>query len=201
MRESKSNSGITIMALPLHSLQGKFILDAGGLTGSFFSRTVTLICRHNEEGAFGLTLNRLSGSCMGEAVLADLPDTIQEEPVFLGGPVQASVMTFLFQDNTLDEFDSGLPGLGIGNSLDQLIELAGKDGFPQGQVRVFSGYAGWSPGQLEQEVAGNSWIVLPGSVDIVLKAPVQNLWSNLLKQQGVWEWELLAQSPEDPSLN
>ena len=189
------------MALPLHSLQGKFILDAGGLTGSFFSRTVTLICRHSEEGAFGLTLNRLSGNCMGEVVMGELPNTIQNEPLFLGGPVQASVMTFLFQDETLDELDSGLAGMGIGNSLDQLIGLAGKDGFPPGQVRVFSGYAGWSPGQLEEEVAGNSWIVLPGSVDIALKAPVQNLWSNLLMQQGIWEWQLLAQSPEDLSMN
>lgn len=183
------------------SLQGKFILDAGGLGGSFFSRTVTLICRHNDEGAFGLTLNKLSGNQMGEAIMADLPDSIEAFPLFMGGPVQPSVMTFLYLDPQLNEDEWVMPGIGIGNSLEIMLELAEKGWFEKQQIRVFSGYSGWSPGQLENELERGSWLVLPAAVDLALKVSPDNLWSSLLLSHGDWKWKLLAISPEDPSVN
>ena len=69
-------------------LQGQFLLDSGQLGGSFFQRTVVLICKHDAEGAFGLVLNRSAGSKIGEVIVADLPDTLKQSPLFLGGPVQ-----------------------------------------------------------------------------------------------------------------
>ncbi len=62
---------------PAKILKGKLLLDGGDLTGSFFHRTVLLICEHNAEGAFGLVLNRSSGSKVGELVVADLPETLK----------------------------------------------------------------------------------------------------------------------------
>src|SRR5712672_3205193 len=62
-------------------LKGKLLLDSGQLRGSFFQRTVVLVCEHNAEGAFGLVLNRSSGSKIGEMVVADLPDTLKEYPL------------------------------------------------------------------------------------------------------------------------
>ncbi len=183
------------------SLKGKLILDAGGLSGSFFSRTVTLICRHNEEGAFGLTLNRLSGNQIGEAIIADLPESILGTPLFLGGPVQPSVMTFLYLDSQLDGDEGVIEGVGVGNSLEKMLELEDQGCFANQRIRVFSGYSGWSPGQLESELARDSWIVLPCSIEGILKVPPENLWSQLLKTHGDWKWQLLAQSPEDPSVN
>ena len=66
-------------------LKGKLLLDGGDLTGSFFHHTVILICEHNAEGAFGLVLNRSSGSKVGELVVADLPVTLKDSPLFLAG--------------------------------------------------------------------------------------------------------------------
>src|SRR5690349_11164521 len=76
------------MSEPEKFLKGQLLLDSGQLRGSFFQRTVVLICEHNAEGAFGLVLNRSSGSKIGEMVVADLPEALKEYPLFLGGPVQ-----------------------------------------------------------------------------------------------------------------
>src|SRR5437764_13658747 len=79
-------------------LKGQLLLDSGQLRGSFFQRTVVLICQHDAEGAFGLVLNRTTGSNVGEMIVADLPDTLKGSPLFLGGPVQPSALSFLHSD-------------------------------------------------------------------------------------------------------
>ena len=79
------------------------LLDGGDLSGSFFHRTVVLICDHNAEGAFGLVLNRSAGNKVGEVLVADLPDTLQESPLFLGGPVQPTALSFLHSDNFIPD--------------------------------------------------------------------------------------------------
>ena len=84
-------------------LKGKLLLDGGDLSGSFFHRTVVLICEHNAEGAFGLVLNRSAGNKVGEMIVADLPDMLKESPLFLGGPVQPTALSFLHADNFIPD--------------------------------------------------------------------------------------------------
>src|SRR5512138_3029472 len=79
-------------------LKGQLLLDSGQLRGSFFQRTVVLICQHDGEGAFGLVLNRSSGSSAGDMIVADLPEPIKACPLFVGGPVQPSALSFLHSD-------------------------------------------------------------------------------------------------------
>ena len=66
------------------SLQGQLLIDGGSLAGSFFNHTVVLLCQHNEEGAFGLVLNRPMGKSVGETILEDLPEHIQEQDLLKG---------------------------------------------------------------------------------------------------------------------
>lgn len=68
-------------------LKGQLLLDSGELSGSFFQRAVLLICQHDAEGAFGLVLNHGSGNKAGEMIVADLPDVLKEQPLYVGGPV------------------------------------------------------------------------------------------------------------------
>ena len=75
-------------------LQGHLLLDGGKLNGSFFHRSVVLICQHDSEGAFGLVLNRSTGSKVGEALVANLPTTIKEQVLYSGGPVQPTALAF-----------------------------------------------------------------------------------------------------------
>ena len=137
-------------------LKGKLLLDGGNLYGSWFHRTVVLVCQHDAEGAFGLVLNKLSGNRVGDALVADLPDRIKELPLFVGGPVQGSAMSFLHTDAYLPNANV-LPTLGLSHSLDELVELGDSYSSAQ-QFRLFAGYAGWSPGQLEDEMRRSAWL-------------------------------------------
>jgi len=180
-------------------LQGQLLLDSGQLGGSFFQRSVVLICKHDAEGAFGLVLNRPLGKAVGELIVADLPDALKNSPLFVGGPVQPGALSYLHSDNFIPEADV-MPNLELGHSLDDLLEL-GESFSASKKVRLFAGYAGWSPGQLESEMKRKSWLTFPASLELVFETPPENLWEKVLKSKGGWKNKLLAQMPEDLSSN
>jgi len=179
-------------------LKGQLLLDSGQLRGSFFQRTVVLICEHNAEGAFGLVLNRSSGNKIGEMVVADLPETLKEYPLYLGGPVQTSALSFLHSDTFLSDANV-MPNLALGHSLEALTDIA-ESFSPTRKMKMFAGYAGWSPGQLEGEMARKSWLTHPASLELVLDTDPAVLWQNILQTMGP-KYKLLSMMPEDLSMN
>jgi len=186
------------MAEEFKSLKGHLLLDGGKLRGSFFHRTVVLICQHDAEGAMGLVLNRASGKNVGEMIVADMADNLKKQSLFLGGPVQPQALSFLHTDEFL--FNANvLPSLNLGHSLDDLVELGESFSTTQ-QVRIFAGYAGWSPGQLDEELKRDAWLTHPSSVDLVFNTKPDELWQMILRQKG-WKYRLLSQTPEDLSWN
>jgi len=180
------------------SLKGQLLLDNGRLEGSFFHRTVLLICQHDSEGAFGLVLNRPTGNKVGDALTANLPETLKTNELFLGGPVQPQALSYLHSDNFLPDANV-LPNLQLDHSLDELIDLGESFSTTQ-RIKVFAGYAGWSPGQLDDEMKRDTWLTHPASIDLVFHSPPQDLWPMILKQKG-WKYRLISQSPEDLSAN
>lgn len=179
-------------------LKGQLLLDSGQLRGSFFQRTVVLICQHDAEGAFGLVLNRSSGSNAGDMIVADLPESIKTCPLFVGGPVQPSALSFLHGDSFLPD-GNVLPEVNLGHSLDALLEL-GESFSPTKKLKLFAGYAGWSPGQLEEEIKRDAWLSHPATAELVFNSNPEQLWQAILRQKG-WKYRLLAEMPEDLSLN
>lgn len=182
-----------------HYLKGQLLLDSGELFGSFFQRTVLLICQHDAEGAFGLVLNRETGNKAGEMIVADLPEDLKESPLFVGGPVHPTALSFLHSDSFIPDA-TVLPNLSLGHSLDSLLEI-GESFSAAKKVRLFAGYAGWSAGQLEGEMKRKAWLVHPASLDLIFDTPPAQLWQTVLRRKGGWRYRLLAQSPEDPSWN
>jgi len=181
------------------NLKGQLLLDSGELGGSFFQHTVILVCRHDNEGAFGLVLNRSTQNKVGDLIIADLPDTLKESTLYLGGPVQPTALSFLHTDNFVPEADV-LPNLSLEHSLDMLVEI-GESFSPDKKIKLFAGYAGWSPGQLEQEMKRKSWLTFPATLELVFETPVEELWQKILKSKGGWKNKLLAQMPDDPAWN
>ena len=183
--------------MTVKSLQGQLIVASPALVDPNFSRTVVAIANHDDEGALGIVLNRPSETPVAEAVpeLADLVD--DDEPVHVGGPVQPAAIVVLaeFEDPADAAFlvagDIGLVGDGTG--LDSL------DGVTR-RRRVFAGYAGWGPGQLEAELEREDWIVEPARPEDVLTADPDELWSRVLDRKG-GQFRLVARMPLDPSLN
>ena len=181
----------------MESLRGHLLVAAPDLLDPNFRRTVVLVGEHGEEGAMGIVLNRRSEVTIDEAVpaLAELVDG--DELVHVGGPVQPQAVV------VLGEFDHperagvlvfGTVGFLPGEIVDadDLGDLA--------RARVFAGYAGWGPGQLETELAESTWIVEPARADDVFTGDPDALWSAVLRRKG-GPFTLLATMPPDPSLN
>lgn len=179
------------------SLAGRLLVASTTLQDPNFARTVVLIGVHSEEGALGLVLNRPSTSNVAEAVpqLAELVG--EEEPVFVGGPVQSSAIVLLceFLDpaaaGVLVMGRIGLPGPDV--PLEQLGEVTERR-------RVFAGYAGWGEGQLDAEVQAGDWITHDPEPHDVFTAEPEQLWSAVLTRKG-GRFALIARMPLDPSLN
>ena len=186
------------MSVPGKYLKGQLLLDSGQLGGSFFQRTVVLICQHDAEGAFGLVLNRVSPNKVGEMVVADLPEALKENPLYLGGPVQPTALSFLHSDTFIPDA-TVMPNLSLGHSLDELVDL-GEAFSETRKVKMFAGYAGWSPGQLEDEMKREAWLTHPASLELVFESDPAKLWKQILSQMG-WKYKLLSEMPEDLSQN
>jgi putative transcriptional regulator len=179
-------------------LKGQLLLDSGQLSGSFFQRTVVLICQHDAEGAFGLVLNRSSKNKVGEMVVADLPDLLKDCPLYLGGPVQPTALSYLHTDSFIPDA-TVMPNLSLGHSLDELVDL-GESFSSTRKVKMFAGYAGWSPGQLEDEMKRKAWLTHPASLELVFDSEPAQLWRDILRKKGA-KYKLLSQMPDDLSLN
>lgn len=187
------------MAETFKSLKGLLLLDSGMLNGSFFHRTVVLICQHDPEGAFGLVINRSSDNKVGEMLVADLPDSLKEQSLYLGGPVQPTALSYLHADTFLPQANV-ISNLNLGHSLDSLVEIG--DSFsPSQQVRIYAGYAGWGPGQLDDEMKRKAWLTHPASIEVVFTTDPTNLWRSIVNQKTGWQFKLLSQIPDDLSWN
>lgn len=184
-------------ALP-KSLRGRLLLDGGKLRGSWFHRTVVLVCQHDAQGAFGLVLNRPAGTQVGEALPGELPEPLKPMPLFVGGPVQPGALSFLHGDSFLPD-GSVMPGIDLGHSLEQLVDLA-TDFSVTRRLLVFAGYAGWSPGQLDDEVRKDAWLIHPASPELIFDPSPRTLWDRILREKGGL-FRLLADSPDDLSMN
>jgi putative transcriptional regulator len=130
--------------------------------------------------------------------VANLPDSLKEQSLFLGGPVQPAALSYLHTNLFMPEANV-MPNLSLGHSLDELVELV-EEFSPARQVRVFAGYAGWSPGQLDDEMRRQAWLTHPASLDLIFSTEPQRLWQSILQQKG-WQYRLLANSPDDLSWN
>ena len=186
------------MAGKFKSLKGKLLLDNGKLQGSFFQRTVVLICQHDAEGAFGLVINRASESNVGETLVANIPASLKELPLYVGGPVQPQALSFLHSDQFLPDANV-MPNLSLDHSLDTLVDL-GESMSPTQKLRIFAGYAGWSPGQLDDEIQRDCWMTHAASLSWVFHSDPANLWKAILRKCG-GKYRLLSEAPEDLSWN
>lgn len=186
------------MAGNFKSLQGQLLLDGGKLRGSFFHRSVVLICQHDPEGAFGLVLNRSSGNKVGEMIESEMPRGLQEEPLYIGGPVQPAALSYLHTDHFILNANV-MSNVNLGHSLESLVDI-GESFSSTGRLRVFAGYAGWSSGQLDDEMRRRSWLVHPASIDLVFDSRPEAIWERILRDKG-WKYRLLSSAPDDLSWN
>lgn len=171
-----------------NSLANHFLIAMPSLADPNFSRTVTYICDHNEEGAMGVVINRPLELSLGELaahveVEIGRPDRA-DTPIYQGGPVQGERGFVLHRptgewDASLDITDE----LGLTMSRDIIAAIAKGEGPPDYLITL--GYAGWGPGQLESELAANAWLSGPADPAILFELPVQRRWEAAANLLGV----------------
>jgi putative transcriptional regulator len=180
-------------------VKGKLLVATPELEDPNFFRTVVLVLDHTEEGALGVVLNRPSAASLAEPLPEWAPLAPEPAVVFVGGPVQPEAAIGLGR-----RAGSGDP--------DGFAELFGELGTvdlerspdavapPVDRVRIFAGYSGWGPGQLEDELAADGWFVVEvDSTDLWSEAP-SNMWRAVLRRQR-GQLRVFADFPLDPESN
>ena len=178
--------------------KGMLLVATPPLVDPNFDRTVVLVLEHTESGAVGLVLNRPSDTPVADALpgweqLASDPAT-----VFAGGPVSTDAAIALGSARHESAGGGWEPLVGDVGTIDLHRD---PDDLARdiAAVRIFAGYAGWGPGQLESELQANAWLVVPAWPEDAIGDP-DDLWRRvLLRQGGHVAW--LANAPADPSMN
>lgn len=188
----------------MDSLQDHFLIAMPSMKDGIFERSVVYICEHNNEGAMGIIINLPVNISINELLLqtvdADLDDTIApvepkiviHDPVFKGGPV-AEERGFVLHTAS-PGFSSSLQindDLMITSSLDVLATL-GTNKQPDNYI-VALGYSGWTKGQLEQEIADNSWLTINADENILFNVPVHQRWEQAVQKIGIDVSQLSSQ--------
>ncbi|MFO0817948.1 MAG: YqgE/AlgH family protein [Pirellulales bacterium] len=181
------------------SLQGHLLVASTRLEDPNFFRSVVLMVQHDEMGALGLILNRPTPGSLRDAwEFIDEGDCLRDDSIYHGGPVGSTLLA-LHNDESLSDATI-LPGLYVASDKDR-IARALRD--PAISARLFHGYAGWGPGQLEDELRVGGWLIATANAEMAFYAD-DDLWEQTIDRIGD---QILkpalgkVPSPEDPRVN
>ncbi len=175
---------------------GALLIAPPSLMDPNFRRSVVLLCEHNEEGSFGLILNRPL-----ELHLNDVLDDVApcEDALSLGGPVEPNTLHFLHGNPEVAGAVEIYDGIYWGGDFEAIKDLARANGAAE-PLRFFLGYAGWGAEQLRTEMEDAGWILAEAEAALVFPEDPRQLWRTILRRMG-GEYALLANYPDDPRLN
>jgi putative transcriptional regulator len=148
-----------------------------------FSKTVVLLCEYNPDGAFGVVLNRPTEMPASSMVRLDPPVTSGNDmPLYIGGPVEPQRGWILLGDEPETEFKTIRDGLYLSTSptlLRHVLETS-----PAPRARVLAGYAGWGPGQLDEELAQSAWLMSDIELDLIFDISASAMWETAIRRLG-----------------
>jgi len=170
-------------------LGGHFLIAMPNLQDPHFLRSVTYVCEHNVDGAFGIIINRELNATISDVLNELKLDCVEGTPclaqkVFTGGPVDIERGLILHQP--VGDWKSTLiqnGELAVTSSLDILSAISQNEG-PEKFIMVL-GYAGWGAGQLEHEMGSNTWLSGPANMDVIFNTPASQRWDKAAKSMGV----------------
>ncbi|WP_077287874.1 YqgE/AlgH family protein [Cognaticolwellia aestuarii] len=172
----------------MDSFENQLLIAMPSLDDSYFNKTVTYICEHNAEGAMGLIINLPIDITLNE-LLIQIDEAKEDNPalaqqVLTGGPVSQDRGFVLH--STQPGWNSSLAlshDVMITTSKDILMALGTEDA-PE-KYMVTLGYAGWGPGQLEEEIKANSWLLTPADDTIIFDTPIEQRWKKATEKLGI----------------
>lgn len=180
-----------------YSYKGKILISTPDISGDIFSRSVVLVIEHNEQGAFGLILNKKNGQMSDK--FKDFFDFKIE--VYDGGPVENDKVFFIIKGKKVTKtYVEITPEFYLTEDIENIISAVLNGELDINNVKIFSGYSGWTSMQLDGEIQKKVWTVVDVyNLDYTLPND-QTLWKSIMQNLG-GEYLLWANSPEDISLN
>ena len=168
------------------SLAPALLLSMPQMADPNFARTVILLCKHNDDGAFGLVVNRPLVTTGRVIVNSDPPvETERELEVWVGGPVEPQSSWMLVGDHEQETGRGGMricDGMYLSTSPDRLSRLLEPN--PPARTRLVIGYSGWGPGQLEFELAESAWLLSDVNADLIFSTPPERMWETAIRRLG-----------------
>jgi putative transcriptional regulator len=189
---------ITDVGITPEALRGKLLVATPPLVDPNFDRSVVLLLEHGEEGALGIILNRPTDATLASVLPEWQAHATAPGVIFSGGPVAPEAVIALARGGTADTpgWVSVLGDVGsvdVGNDPAEL-------GYALEAMRVFVGYAGWAPGQLEAELEQDAWFVVTTRASDPFSADPEHLWRDVLRRQ-YGRVAMFANYPEDATVN
>ncbi|GAC15657.1 YqgE/AlgH family protein [Aliiglaciecola lipolytica] len=178
----------------MQSFEHHLLVAMPSLDDPYFARSLTYICEHNEKGAMGLVINQPIGMSLQELISQADKDAIvlkekADDIVLAGGPVSQDRGFILH--TTQSGWSSSLQltsEIMITTSKDILSAL-GNENAPE-KALVTLGYAGWTAGQLEEEVQNNAWLIVEADEALLFDVPIHKKWEEAVRKLGIDVWQL-----------
>ena len=178
---------------------GSVLISEPFLGDPNFERAVILLCNHDEnEGTFGLVLNRLSNLKLSDVV--DIYNDTFDVTLGVGGPVQYNTLHYIHKLPNLPQAVKLSDDLYWGGDFEMLRTMIGAGIISTSDIKFFLGYSGWTAGQLQEEIDKNVWIVNNDAANKLFNLEVDTLWRSILRDMG-GKYKVLSNYPVDPRLN
>jgi putative transcriptional regulator len=190
-------------------LSGNFLVSEIALADPNFRQTVVLMISHDDKGAFGLVVNRPSPFTLGDVIEGIDDSAARTIPVFIGGPVQQEILFLLHSSFPGQTGEDGaarpLEGVFSEPATLALVEYLKNDWAslpPEDRpaVRVYAGYSGWGPGQLEGELKAEAWVVVKATQELIFRSDAAGAWEEAFAGKGPL-YQIILQTGFKPSMN
>ena len=177
------------------NLTHHFLIAMPAMVDSIFSKTLTYVCEHNEQGALGIVINRSTDMTLinlfRQLSISPADSLAESVPVLFGGPVQLDCGFVLHRP--VGSWQSTLSvnqEIGLTTSMDILKAIANAEG--PSQALIAMGYAGWAAGQIEHELAQNAWLTVPASIDVIFELPSEERLPAAMQLLGINDYTNLS---------
>ena len=179
--------------------KGDLLISEPFLADPNFSRTVILLCEHNDEGSFGFVLNKPADVKLNELIEGSGD---RKDSIYVGGPVQQNTLQFIHKNDGLIEGGIEVTdGIFWGGNFEQMLTMMESNLIKSTDIKFFVGYSGWASGQLKGELEVNSWIISRDvNISQIFDTDVESLWKEVLNTMG-GKFKIVANFPVDPRLN
>ena len=178
----------------MQSFENHFLIAMPSLEDPYFSRSLTYICEHNEHGAMGIVINQPTGLHLKEMLMQvdeniEVDEDKAQQIVLAGGPVSPDRGFILHTTQPGWSSSMSLTSEIMVTTSKDILNVLGNDKGPE-KTLVALGYAGWSAGQLEEEIQKNSWLLIEADTELLFDVPVHRKWQAAVQKLGVDIWQL-----------